>query len=58
MVIELRKHRCYNLEPTFAQIKHNNNFKRFFLRGKMKIKIKTRLFAIAHNHKNYIKQPK
>ena len=31
--IKLRKQRCYDVEPVFAQIKHNKGFKRFFLRG-------------------------
>lgn len=47
----LRKQRCYDVEPVFAQIKHNKNFKRFFLRGKAKVEIETGLLAIAHNLK-------
>lgn len=49
--IALRKQRCYDVEPVFAQIKHNKNFKRFFLRGKAKVEIETALLAIAHNLK-------
>lgn len=47
----LRKQRSYDVEPVFAQIKHNKNFKRFFLRGKVKVEIETGLLAIAHNLK-------
>lgn len=49
--IILRKQRCYDVEPVFGQIKHNKNFKRFFLRGKAKVEIETGLLAIAHNLK-------
>lgn len=47
--IKLRKQRCYDVEPVFAQIKHNKGFKRFFLRGQNKVEIETGLMAIAHN---------
>jgi len=47
--IRHRKKRCCEVEPVFAQIKHNKNFKRFHLRGKMKVEIETGLLAIAHN---------
>lgn len=47
--IMLRKQRCHDVEPVFAQIKHNKGFKRFFLRGKNKVEIETGLIAIAHN---------
>jgi len=49
--IRHRKKRCYDVEPVFAQIKHNKNFKRFNLRGKKKVEIETGLLAIAHNLK-------
>lgn len=47
--IRHRKRRCGDVEPVFAQIKHNKNFKRFNLRGKQKVEIETGLLAIAHN---------
>lgn len=47
--IKLRKQRCHDVEPVFAQIKHNKGFKRFFLRGHNKVEIETGLMAIAHN---------
>ena len=46
-----RKRRCHDVEPVFAQIKHNKNFKRFNLRGKVKVEIETGLLALAHNLK-------
>ncbi len=47
--IEKRKKRCYDVEPVFANIKHNHNFKRFMLRGINKISVETGLLALAHN---------
>ncbi|WP_370901608.1 IS1182 family transposase [Chryseobacterium gossypii] len=47
--IKLRKQRCHDVEPVFAQIKHNKGFKRFFLRSQSKVEIETGLIAIAHN---------
>jgi transposase len=44
-----RKKRCWDVEPVFANIKSNKNFKRFMLRGKRKVEIETGLLAIAHN---------
>jgi len=49
--IALRKKRCYDVEPTFANIKQNKKFKRFNLRGLQKVKIEIGLIAIAHNLK-------
>ena len=46
-----RKKRCYDVEPVFAQIKYNKNFKRFNLRGNKKVEIETGLLALAHNLK-------
>lgn len=45
----LRRKRPVDVEPVFANIKHNKNFKRFMLRGKKKVEIETGLLAIAHN---------
>lgn len=44
-----RKKRAYDVEPVFANIKHNKNFKRFNLRGIKKAEIETGLIALAHN---------
>jgi transposase len=46
-----RKKRAYDVEPVFANIKHNKNFKRFNLRGIKKVEIETGLIALAHNFK-------
>jgi transposase len=46
-----RKKRCWDVEPIFANIKHNKKFKRFNLRGIKKAEIETGLIAIAHNLK-------
>lgn len=47
--IKYRKTRPADIEPVFANIKHNKNFKRFMLRGIKKVEIETGLLAIAHN---------
>ncbi len=47
--IKKRKQRCHDVEPVFANIKHNHGFKRFMLRGKEKVTIETGLLALAHN---------
>lgn len=47
--IEKRKQRCWDVEPVFANIKSNHNFKRFMLRGIEKVGIETGLLALAHN---------
>ncbi len=52
--IRHRKKRCCDVEPVFANLKHNKNFKRFNLRGKKKVEIETGLIAIAHNLKNMV----
>jgi hypothetical protein len=46
-----RKKRCWDVEPIFANIKHNKKFKRFNLRGLKKAEVETVLLAIAHNLK-------
>lgn len=48
---EKRKRRTADVEPTFAQLKHNRNFKRFTLRGLQKVEIEFGLHALAHNIK-------
>jgi transposase len=47
--IAYRKKRPYDIEPVFANLKHNKNFKRFMLKGLKKVEIETGLLAIAHN---------
>jgi transposase len=47
--IKYRKTRPADIEPVFANIKHNKNFKRFMLRGIKKVEIETGLLVIAHN---------
>ena len=49
-----RKKRCYEVEPVFANIKHNKNFRRFNLRGASKVEIETGLIALAHNLKKVV----
>lgn len=44
-----RKQRAADVEPVFANIKHNKNFKRFMLKGLPKVEIETGLLALAHN---------
>ena len=44
-----RKKRCADVEPVFANIKNNHQFRRFMLRGKEKVSIEAGLLAIAHN---------
>lgn len=46
-----RKKRSIDVEPVFAHIKHNRNFRRFNLRGKKKAEIELGLLALAHNLK-------
>lgn len=43
--------RTADVEPTFAQLKHNRNFRRFTLIGLKKVEIEFGLHALAHNIK-------
>jgi transposase len=47
--IQRRKKRCFDVEPVFGNIKQNQGFKRFMLRGKEKVAIEWGLIAIAQN---------
>lgn len=47
--IKHRKKRPADIEPVFANIKHNKIFKRFMLKGINKVEIETGLLALAHN---------
>lgn len=49
--IEKRKQRTADVEPVFAQIKHNRNFTRFTHKGIEKASIEFGLHALAHNIK-------
>jgi transposase len=47
--IYYRKKRCWDVEPVFANIKQNKNFKRFMLKGLPKVEVEWALLCIAHN---------
>jgi transposase len=47
--IALRKQRPHDVETVFAQLKNNQGFRRYNLRGQNKVEIETGLLAIAHN---------
>ena len=49
--IELRKKRSIDVESVFGDIKHNQGFKRFSLRGFEKVNAEFGLVALAHNIK-------
>lgn len=46
-----RKRRPADVEPVFGMIKHNRGFKRFMLRGLVKVEVEFGLLSIAHNLK-------
>ncbi|MEM2947701.1 MAG: IS1182 family transposase [Candidatus Bathyarchaeia archaeon] len=48
---KLRKERGSDVEATFGDIKNNLFFRRFLLRGKLKVEVEMGLIAIAHNIK-------
>ena len=47
--LELRKRRVCEVEQTFGRIKSCWGFRRFYLRGRSKVKIEWGLLSIAHN---------
>lgn len=51
-----RGKRCIEPEAVFAQIKWNNKFNRFTLRGLEKVNIEFTLIAIAHNLRKWTKK--
>ncbi len=53
-----RKRRMVEVESVFGQIKHNNLFRRFSLRGLSKVFIEFGLIAIAHNLRKLARQLK
>lgn len=47
--IKYRKRRPADVEPVFAQLKHNHAFRRFLLKGMSKTEVEIGLLSIAHN---------
>jgi len=47
--IKYRKRRPADVEPVFAQLKHNHGFRRFLLKGMSKTDVEIGLLSIAHN---------
>lgn len=47
--LQKRKQRTADVEPVFAQLKHNHNFRRFSLKGIEKTELEFGLMALAHN---------
>ena len=47
--IQKRRQRTADVEPVFAQLKHNNGFRRFSLKGLEKVELEFGLMALAHN---------
>ncbi|WP_394366076.1 transposase [Sphingobacterium faecium] len=47
--IQKRKQRSADIEPVFAQMKHNYNFRRFSLKVIQKTELEFWLTALAHN---------
>jgi len=47
--VQRRKKRCFDVGPTFGNIKQNHGFRRFMPRGKAKVEIEWGLLAIAQN---------
>jgi Transposase DDE domain len=47
--IQKRKQGTADVEPVFAQLKHNHHFRRFTLKGIKKVDLEFGLMAIAHN---------
>ena len=47
--LQRRKQRTADVEPVFAQLKHNHNFRRFSLKGIQKTELEFGLMALAHN---------
>lgn len=47
--IQKRKQRTANVEPVFAQLKQNNGFRRFSLKGLEKVELEFGLMALGHN---------
>jgi len=52
--IQLRKRRSVDVEPVFGDIKFNQRYQRFMLRGLPKVEVEFGLLAMAHNMKKLI----
>ncbi|MCE1189273.1 MAG: transposase [Ignavibacteria bacterium] len=52
--IAFRKRRCCEPEPVFGNMKQNKGFKRFSLKGRLKVAIETGLVFLAHNIKRAV----
>ena len=52
--IQRRKQRSVDVEPVFAQLRHNNRFRRFSLKGLQKVELEFGLMALGHNLKKKI----
>jgi len=44
-----RKKRCWDVEPMFGNVKNNHNYKRFMLRGLIKVNVEAGLLFLAQN---------
>lgn len=53
-----RSKRPVEVEAVFGQLKSNNKFNRFTMRGLEKVDIEFALMAIAHNLRKWVKMPK
>jgi len=47
--VKLRSRRGWEVEGVFGHIKHNRNFRRFMLRGLLKVRTELGLLSLAHN---------
>ncbi len=54
--IEHRKKRAIEPEAVFGQLKYNNGFDRFTLRGLEKVQLEFGLIALAHNFRKLAKK--
>jgi hypothetical protein len=53
----LYRRRVIEPETCFADLKHNQRFRRFHLRGKDKVNVEVGLLGIAHNIKKLTTKP-
>jgi hypothetical protein len=52
--LQKSKQRTADVEPVFAQLKHNHNFRRFSLKGIEKTELEFGLLGLAHNSRKKI----
>lgn len=55
--IEQRSKRPVEVEAVFGQLKSNNKFNRFTLRGLQKVNIEFGLMALGHNFRKWARRP-